>query len=75
MFNQSDQQKGDHIDMYIEELMAEAMEEKIIEAVRGFPCLWQPKSPSYKDLRAKENAWKEVANQVSRNIVYMHIYI
>ena len=42
----------------------ETMEEKLIEAVRSFPCLWKPKARSYKDVRAKENAWKEVASQV-----------
>ena len=41
------------------------MEEKLIEAVHGFPCLWQISSHAYKDLRAKENAWKEVALKVS----------
>ena len=40
-------------------------EEKLIEAVHGFPCLWQISSRAYKDLRAKENAWKEVALMVS----------
>ena len=40
------------------------MEEKLIEAVRTFPCLWQPSARGYKDLRAKENVWKEVAMQV-----------
>ena len=40
------------------------MEEKLTEAVRGFPCLWQVSSRAYKDLRAKENAWKEVASKV-----------
>ena len=41
------------------------MEEKLIEAVRDFPCLWQVSSRAYKDLRAKENAWKVVASKVS----------
>ena len=41
------------------------MEERLIEAVRAFPCLWQVSSKGYKDLRAKENAWKEVASRVS----------
>ena len=40
-------------------------DEKLIEALRCFPCLWQVSSTSYKDLRAKENAWKEVAGKVS----------
>lgn len=39
-------------------------DEKLVEAVRDFPCLWQVSSQSYKDLRAKENALKEVASKV-----------
>ena len=42
-----------------------AEEEKLIEAVRGFPSVWQVSSLSYRDTRAKENAWKLVASQVS----------
>ena len=40
------------------------MDERIIEAVQAFPCLWQVSSRSYKDLKAKENAWREVASKV-----------
>ena len=32
------------------------MDEKLIEAVRCFPCLWQTMSKAYKDLRARESA-------------------
>ena len=39
-------------------------DEKLVEAVRGFPCLWKVKARSYKDQTAKENAWKEVSRQV-----------
>ena len=41
--------------------MWEMEDEKLIEAVREFPCLWRVSSRAYKDARAKENAWKEVA--------------
>ena len=41
-----------------------ADDEKIIEAVRGYPCLWQVSCTSYKDARARENAWKDVASKV-----------
>ena len=41
-------------------------EEKLFEAVRTFPCLWQVKSPVYKDIRAKENAWNKVAIEVRK---------
>ena len=39
-------------------------EEKLIEAVRVLPCLWEVNSKSYRDQRARENAWKEVAETV-----------
>ena len=40
-------------------------EEQLIEAVGKKICLWRMVSSlSYKDLRAKENAWKEVALEV-----------
>jgi hypothetical protein len=35
--------------------------EQLIEAVRRFPCLWQVNLKSYKDQRARENAWKKIA--------------
>lgn len=38
--------------------------EKLIEAVRGFDCIWNVKNASYKDRRKRENAWKEVSNVV-----------
>lgn len=45
-------------------------DEKLIEAIRSFPCLWQVSSKGYKDARARENAWREVAMRVSM-IVYL----
>ena len=41
-------------------------EEKLIEAVRGFPCLWQVSSKSYKGTKAKGNVWKVVALIIAR---------
>ena len=41
-----------------------ADDESLIEAVRSFECLRKVRSKAYKDLRAKENAWK-VADEVS----------
>ena len=35
-----------------------------IEAVRSFPRLWEISSKDYKDSRARNNAWKSVAEQV-----------
>ena len=40
-------------------------DEKLIEDVHCFPCLWQVSSKCYKDARARENTWKEVASQVT----------
>ena len=39
-------------------------EEALVEAVHLYPYLLQMSCKKYKDLRAKENAWKEVALQV-----------
>ena len=39
-------------------------EEKLIEAVRSLSCLWDVSSKSYRDQRARENAWKQVAEMV-----------
>ncbi len=41
--------------------MEEMNEEKLIEAVRKFSCLWQVSSRSFEGHWAKENAWKNVA--------------
>ena len=40
------------------------LDEKLIEAVRGFACLWEVNSKLYKDNIAKENAWKTIGEQV-----------
>ena len=45
--------------------------ERLIEAVRSFPCLWNVSSKGYKDLRARENAWKEVTVEV-RKVLHTH---
>ena len=39
------------------------VEEKIIDAVHEFPCIWEVSSKAYKDAIAKGNAWKEVSNK------------
>ena len=39
-------------------------EERLIESVRAFQCIWDVSSKVYKDLRARENAWIEVAQKV-----------
>ena len=40
-------------------------EEKLCEAVRTLPCLWQVNSVVYRDIIAKQNAWNKVAIEVS----------
>ena len=44
-------------------------DKKLIKVVRCFPCLWQVSSKSYKDVRTRENAWKEVASQITKETV------
>ena len=45
-------------------------EERLIEAVHEFPCLWEVSSKAYKDAIAKGNAWKEVSSKVSTLLVF-----
>ena len=40
-------------------------DERLCEAIRGFPCLWQVNSITYRDVMAKQNAWSKVATVVS----------
>ena len=42
-------------------------DEKLIEAVREFPCLWLVSSKFYKEAVAKDNAWREIGTQVCYN--------
>lgn len=39
-------------------------DEALAEAVKQFECLWKVRAKAYRDLRAKENAWKSVAEKV-----------
>ena len=43
-------------------------EGKLVEAVRGYPCLWKVTEKGYKDVKAKENAWVAVAVEVSNYV-------
>ena len=52
---------------------SEMDEEKLIEAIRSLPCLWQVSSKSYRDQRARENAWKEVAEAVSYSRLLLEV--
>ena len=44
-------------------------EEKLVEAVHSFPCLWQTTSKCYRDIRARDNTWKEVVQQVKLEVI------
>ena len=44
-------------------------EDKLIKAVHCFPCLCQVSTKSYKDVKTRENAWKEVASQITKETV------
>ena len=35
-------------------------EERLVEEVKKFPCLWNVSVKAYRDIKAKENAWNEV---------------
>ena len=54
-------------------------EEKLIDCVRCYPCLWQVSSKGYKDIRAKDNAWREISVQVrylrAPSCSYLHTLI
>ena len=39
-------------------------EEKLIEGVQSFPCLWNVFCKGYRNQRAKEIAWKAIASEV-----------
>ena len=41
-------------------------DEKLIEGVKRYPCLWEIHNKSFRDLAAKESAWKIVAQEVGR---------
>lgn len=49
--------------------------ESLIEAVKKFQCLWDVASKSYKDTKAKENAWKAVAEEVISTKVSFFLFI
>ena len=55
----------------IKKTMAETFPEKLVEAVRRFPCLWDNSSPTFKDKIAKENAWKAVAAEVNFKVMIL----
>ena len=51
--------------------MPGGLPETLIEAVRKFGCLWNVSSKSFKDNKAKENAWKAVAQEVRNASVFV----
>ena len=48
--------------------------EKLIEAVICYPCLWNVTKTCYKDMRARENAWKEVVIPDACSTDYNNFY-
>ena len=40
---------------------------QLIEVVRDYLCVWLVFPKSYRDARVRESAWKEIANQASKN--------
>lgn len=46
-------------------------EERLIEAVRCLPCLWQVSCTHYKNAQARENAWEQVAKQVRDHVAVL----
>ena len=55
-------------------MSSESLDEKLIEAVREFTCIWQVNSKAYKDKVARENAWKIIANQVCCGVLSLERY-
>jgi len=43
--------------------MSKEIEEKLSEAVRKYPALYDKSSPHFKDRRKKQLAWDDVANE------------
>lgn len=55
-----------------------AEDEKLVEMVAKFDCLYDLTSPLYKNQVTKDNAWKEIAEHVersSKNIIRYNYYI
>lgn len=42
-------------------------DEALVEAVREYPCLYNYKSPDFKVLLKKENAWTAIAEILERS--------
>ena len=40
-------------------------EERLVKEVRKFPCQWDVSVKAYRDIKAKENAWKTVSSEVN----------
>lgn len=42
-------------------------DEKLVEMVAKFPCIYDVASPVYKGQMVKDNAWKEIVEYVERS--------
>ena len=49
-------------------------DERLIESIQRFPCLWEIHSKSFRDLVAKENAWKVVSTEVRPRVVKLQSF-
>ncbi|XP_026726168.1 uncharacterized protein LOC113492736 isoform X1 [Trichoplusia ni] len=38
---------------------------KFIEAVRAYPCLWNPQHPNYPEVHARSQAWQNVIKEIN----------
>lgn len=47
--------------------------ETFINLVSQHPCLYDSKDPNHKDLRIKENIWKEIADTLNKTSKYIFI--
>lgn len=54
-------------------------DEKLVEMVAKFDCLYDLASPLYKNQLIKDNAWREIAEQINRSgkniVIYYNLYV
>lgn len=41
---------------------------KIIALYRQYPCLWEYRSPDYKRIDLKRNAWEEIGKEMGKSV-------
>ena len=55
---------GFTVDMAEETTLSISKKEKLIEAVRLNPCLYDKTDPDFKDKNVKVNTWKKIAREI-----------